>query len=138
MIRSLEIRTRGTGLHEITAALDGIVRESGIEDGLCTVLIQHTSASLTIQENADPTARADLESWIERHVPEGDPAHTHTAEGPDDMPAHIRAALTDTTLSIPVADGRLALGTWQGVYVWEHRRRGSLRRCVIHLGGGSG
>jgi secondary thiamine-phosphate synthase enzyme len=97
-------------------------------------MIQHTSASLTIQENADPSARRDLESWLDRHVPEGDPLFTHTAEGPDDMPSHIRAALTATTLSIPVVRGRLALGTWQGVYVWEHRAQGSLRRCVMHLG----
>ncbi len=98
-------------------------------------MIQHTSASLTIQENADPSARRDLEAWMERHVPEGDPHFTHTAEGPDDMPSHIRAALTATTLSVPVVGGRLALGTWQGIYLWEHRRRGSVRQCVVHVGG---
>lgn len=110
------------------------MRQSGLLEGLCTVMIQHTSASLVIQENADPSARRDLEDWMERHVPEGDPRFTHTAEGPDDMPSHIRAALTATTLSIPFADGRLALGTWQGIFVWEHRARGSTRRCVVHLG----
>lgn len=134
MIRNIEVRTGGRGLHEITSELDAVVRESGMKEGLCTVMVQHTSASLVIQENADPSARRDLEAWMERHVPEGDPHFTHTAEGPDDMPSHIRAALTATTLSVPFVDGRLALGTWQGVWLWEHRTRGSTRRCVIHLG----
>ena len=134
MIGHIEVRTPGGGLHEVTHRVEAVVRESGLREGLCTIMIQHTSASLTIQENADPTARHDLESWLARHVPEGDPHFTHTLEGPDDMPSHIRAALTSTTLSIPVEDGRLALGTWQGIYMWEHRRRGSLRRCVIHIG----
>ncbi len=134
MIVGLEVRTSGKGLHEITARVQQAVAESGLVEGLCTVMIQHTSASLTIQENADPSARRDLENWMERHVPEGDPHFTHTAEGPDDMPSHIRAALTATTLSIPVVNGRLALGTWQGIYLWEHRRRGHSRRCVLHLG----
>jgi len=114
--------------------MQDIVTASGRAAGLCTVMIQHTSASLTIQENADPTARRDLEAWIERHVPEGDPHYTHTSEGPDDMPSHIRSALTATTLSVPFEEGVLALGTWQGIYLWEHRRRGSVRRCVVHLG----
>ena len=105
-----------------------------MDEGLCTVLVQHTSASLVIQENADPSARHDLERWMDRHVPEGDPHFTHTAEGPDDMPSHIRAALTATTLSIPFVGGRLALGTWQGIWLWEHRTRGSTRTCVIHVG----
>ncbi len=131
----IAISTRGKGLHEITAEVQAVVSASGVEDGLCTIMIQHTSASLTIQENADPSARRDLEDWLERHVPEGDPHFTHTHEGPDDMPSHIRSALTSTTLSIPVVDGRLALGTWQGIYLWEHRRRGSSRRCVVHVGG---
>ncbi len=134
MIVGLEVRTSGKGLHEITARVQQAVAESGLVEGLCTVMIQHTSASLTIQENADPSARRDLENWMERHVPEGDPHFTHTAEGPDDMPSHIRAALTATTLSIPVVNGRLALGTWQGIYLWEHRRRAHSRRCVLHLG----
>jgi len=133
MIRHLQIRTPGRGLHEITPQVQALVRESGIGEGLCTLLIRHTSASLTIQENADPSARRDLEAWMDRHVPEGDPRFTHTAEGPDDMPSHIRAALTATSLSIPVEDGRLALGTWQGIYVWEHRRAAHKRRVVLHL-----
>ncbi|HSJ32972.1 MAG TPA: secondary thiamine-phosphate synthase enzyme YjbQ [Longimicrobiales bacterium] len=134
MIQRLDVQTAGRGLHEITADVQSVVRASGLAEGLCTVLIRHTSASLTIQENADPSARRDLESWMERHVPEGDPHFTHTAEGPDDMPSHIRAALTATTLSIPFVEGRLALGSWQGIYVWEHRRRGSMRCCVVHVG----
>jgi secondary thiamine-phosphate synthase enzyme len=134
LIDHIEVRTRGKGLHEITGSVQEVVRESGVEEGLCTIMIQHTSASLTIQENADPSARRDLEDWLERHVPEGDPHFTHTLEGPDDMPSHIRSALTSTTLSIPVAGGRLALGTWQGIYLWEHRRRGSRRQCVLHVG----
>lgn len=134
MIEHIEIRTPGRGLHEITDRIQAVVQASGLAEGLCTVLVQHTSASLVIQENADPSARRDLEAWMERHVPEGDAHFTHTAEGPDDMPSHIRAALTATSLAIPVAGGRLALGTWQGVYLWEHRARGSRRRCVVHLG----
>ena len=135
MVGHIEVHTRGMGLHEITSAVHDLVASSGLDEGLCTVMIRHTSASLTIQENADPSARRDLEAWLDRHVPERDPLYTHIAEGPDDMPSHIKAALTATTLSIPVEGGRLALGTWQGIYVWEHRRRGSTRRCVVHLGG---
>jgi len=121
-------------LIECTAAVQALVHESGIGDGLCTVLIRHTSASLLIQENADPSARRDLEHWLARLVPETDALYTHTTEGPDDMPAHIRAALTATTLSIPVQRGQLMLGTWQGLYVWEHRHKGSARELVIHIG----
>ena len=134
MVRHLRIHTPGKGLHEITAELQQAVRASELGEGLCTVMVQHTSASLLVQENADPSARFDLEQWMDRLVPEHDPQYTHTSEGPDDMPAHIRAALTATTLSIPVVDSRLALGTWQGVYLWEHRRRGCERRLVLHLG----
>ncbi len=134
MIRTLTIRTRGQGLHEITDAVAALVREAALREGLCTILVQHTSASLVIQENADPSARHDLEAWLNRLVPENDPHFTHTSEGPDDMPSHIKAALTATSLSIPIADGRLALGTWQGIYLWEHRRRGRERRCVVHIG----
>ena len=135
MIHHLEVKTRGKGLHEITDEVQDALTESGAGEGLCTVMIRHTSASLVIQENADPSARRDLEAWLERHVPEGDPHYTHTAEGPDDMPSHVRAALTATTLSIPFEKGRLLLGTWQGIYVWEHRRRGSVRSVVVHVGG---
>ena len=135
MTRRISVRTPGQGLHEITGQVAAVVNETGVGDGLCTVCIQHTSASLTIQENADPSARRDLEAWLRRLVRENDPIYTHTAEGPDDMPSHIKAALTATTLSIPVIDGRLGLGTWQGIYVWEHRHGGGTRQCLVHVGG---
>ena len=134
MVEHLSVTTPGRGLHEITARIESAVRRSGVAEGLCTIFVRHTSASLVIQENADPSARRDLERWMERTVPDGDPFYTHDTEGPDDMPAHIRAALTATSLSIPVIDGKLALGTWQGVYLWEHRRRGSARELVLHIG----
>jgi secondary thiamine-phosphate synthase enzyme len=133
MARSLSIRTQGQGLHDITKDVQATVEEAGIDDGLCTIFVQHTSASLTIQENADPSARSDLEAWLSRLVPENDPIYTHTAEGPDDMPSHIKAALTATTLSIPVVNGQLGLGIWQGIYLWEHRRHGSNRNCLVHV-----
>lgn len=133
MIQTVVVRTTGPGLTEFTDRLAEVIDASGVNEGLCTVMIQHTSASLTIQENADPTARRDLEVWLDRLVVEDDPLFTHTAEGPDDMPSHIKAALTSTTLSIPIVDGELALGTWQGVFLWEHRRRGSDRRCVVYV-----
>ncbi len=133
MIERTTIHTRGQGLHEITAEVQAVVRRASVGEGLCTVLVQHTSASLTIQENADPSARGDLEAWLGRLVSENDPIYTHTAEGPDDMPSHIKAALTATTLSIPIVNGRLGLGTWQGIYLWEHRRRGTTRHCLIHV-----
>ncbi|AWV89258.1 secondary thiamine-phosphate synthase enzyme YjbQ [Bradymonas sediminis] len=132
--KTITIDTPRQGLHEITERIQALVADSGAHTGLCTVFIQHTSASLTIQENADPSARRDLEAWMARHVPENDPLYTHTHEGPDDMPSHIKAALTATSLSIPVVDGRAALGTWQGVYVWEHRTRAHRRRVVVHIG----
>lgn len=134
MVEQIRVSTRGKGLVEITGQVQDIVRAAGYDTGLCTVLIQHTSASLTIQENADPSARHDLEGWLDRLVRENDPHFTHTTEGPDDMPSHIKAALTATTLSIPVVNGRLGLGTWQGIYVWEHRRHGSTRRLLVHVG----
>ena len=134
MVRQLSVETRGQGLHEITAKVHSFISSSGIEEGLCTIFVRHTSASLVIQENADPSAKRDLERWIARLVPEGDPFYTHDTEGPDDMPAHIRAALTATSLSIPIVNEKLALGTWQGIYLWEHRRRGSLRELVLHIG----
>ena len=133
MVRIIEVRTTGQGLFEFTDQIREVVATSEIEEGLCTIMIQHTSASLTIQENADPSARYDLECWLEQLVPEDNPNFTHTHEGPDDMPAHIKAALTSTTLSIPVYLGELTLGVWQGVYVWEHRHRGSTRQCVVHI-----
>jgi secondary thiamine-phosphate synthase enzyme len=134
MVRELSITAPGAGLHEITAEVAAVVRESAAQEGLCTVFVAHTSASLTIQENADPSARRDLEEWLKRLVPEGDPLYTHTSEGPDDMPSHIRAALTATSLGIPVVGGRLGLGTWQGIYLWEHRRGRQHRRVLVHVG----
>jgi len=133
MAKRITITTRGQGLHEITDQVEAAVREAGLGDGLCTVMVQHTSASLVIQENADPAAGRDLENWLNRLVKEDDPLFTHTAEGPDDMPSHIKAALTATSISIPVLEGRLGLGTWQGVFLWEHRRRGSSRHVLIHV-----
>jgi len=133
MLQELAIDTPGRGMHEITDRVRAVVDEAGIEQGLCTVFVRHTSASLVVQENADPSARRDLEAWMERHVPEGDPHFTHTAEGPDDMPSHIRAAITATSLSIPVMGGAPALGTWQGVYLWEHRAAPHRRRVVVHV-----
>jgi len=130
----LKLETGGAGLHEITDRVANAVAAGDIHDGLCTLLVQHTSASLTIQENAAPSARRDLENWLNRLVPEQDDLFTHTEEGPDDMPSHIKAALTATTLSIPIIDGRLALGTWQGIFLWEHRRRPRPRKLVVHLG----
>ena len=132
-ITHLTIQTPGQGLHEITAEVSRVVAAAGVVEGLCTVFIRHTSASLTIQENADPSARRDLERWLNRLVPEGDRLYTHTAEGPDDMPSHIKAILTQTSLSIPVEAGSLVLGTWQGVYVWEHRTRAHRRDVVVQV-----
>ncbi|MFQ5995165.1 MAG: secondary thiamine-phosphate synthase enzyme YjbQ [Acidiferrobacterales bacterium] len=134
MIKQLTIDVEGPGLHEFTAQVQSVVDQAGVRNGLCTVFVQHTSASLVAQENADPSAKRDLEHWLDRLVPENDPLYTHTTEGPDDMPAHIKAALTQTSLSIPISDGRLALGTWQGVYLWEHRHIGGPRRIVVHVG----
>ena len=133
MVRELSIVTKGQGLHEVTAHVRAIVAESGLQEGLCTVFIRHTSASLIIQENADFTARQDLEAWLNRLVPEMDPIYTHRAEGPDDMPAHVKAALTAVSLSIPIIEGSLSLGTWQGIYVWEHRRARHERHIVVHV-----
>jgi secondary thiamine-phosphate synthase enzyme len=127
------VRTGGQGLYEITESLRAVVRKADIEDGLCTVFIRHTSASLVIQENADPSAKRDLEAWLNRLVAENDPLFTHDAEGPDDMPAHIKAALTAVSLSIPIMEGELVLGRWQGVYVWEHRRARHERRVVVRV-----
>jgi secondary thiamine-phosphate synthase enzyme len=134
MVEQFTVATPGQGLHEITAQVSRVVRQAGVDEGLCTVFVRHTSASLVIQENADPSAKQDLERWLNRLVPEGDPFYRHDAEGPDDMPAHIKSALTQTSLSIPVAGGKLCLGTWQGIYLWEHRHRGGQREVVVHVG----
>ncbi|MCA8976633.1 MAG: secondary thiamine-phosphate synthase enzyme YjbQ [Planctomycetes bacterium] len=133
MATILQFATRGPGLTDFTREVERVVVDAEVSEGLCTLFVQHTSASLVIQENADPAVCRDLEAFLRRLVPEGDPLWTHTAEGPDDMPAHVRCALTPTHLSIPVIDGRLALGTWQGIYLWEHRRHGARRRVVIQV-----
>ena len=129
----LEVASQGKGLYDFTAPVANWVRQCELSTGLLTLFCQHTSASLTIQENADPDVIADLRDFFERIAPENDPRYRHTMEGPDDMPAHIRAALTQTQLSIPVVSGRPALGTWQGIYLFEHRSHRTRRSVVLHL-----
>jgi secondary thiamine-phosphate synthase enzyme len=136
-VRRLEVATRGRGLVEITGPVADWSAAQGLETGLLTVFCRHTSASLLIQENADPDVQRDLEAFFERIAPEGGP-YVHQDEGPDDMPAHIRTALTQNQLSVPLLDGRLALGTWQGIYLFEHRRRPHRREVVLHLLGQQG
>ncbi len=136
--RSFEVRTSGRATHDLTAEIQAIVSGSGVDTGLCHVFIRHTSASLMICENADPTVRLDLERFLARLVPDGDPLFRHTAEGPDDMPAHVRSVLTHTELSIPVTGGRCGLGTWQGIYLWEHRARGHPRTVTVTVQGNVG
>lgn len=135
MIETLNVLVKSQGLHAFTDQVHAVVRRSDCGEGLCTLFIQHTSASLLIQENHDPSAQFDLEQWMNRLVPERDPIYTHTLEGDDDMPAHIKATLTATSLSIPIMDGRLALGTWQGIYLWEHRHLATSRQVIVHVGG---
>jgi len=132
---TLPCPTRGRGTIEITAEIQRSLDESGVRQGLCTVFAHHTSASLIICENADPTVRSDLEAWLARAVPDGDGIFEHTAEGPDDMPAHVRSALTSTSIGIPVVDGRLDLGTWQGIFLYEHRLAESTRRVTLTIQG---
>src|ERR1051325_10818846 len=132
-VHEFVIRTRGRGFYEFTEEAAALVRKNNVRIGLATLHLQHTSASLLIQENADPEVRRDLERFFARLVPDGDPLFRHTAEGDDDMPAHIRTALTTVNLSIPIAGGSLALGTWQGIYLWEHRAQPHARRVVVHL-----
>lgn len=134
MIESLSLTIPGQGLHSFTPKVAALVANSGVREGLCTLFVQHTSASLLIQENYDPSAQHDLERWLNRLVPERDALYTHTLEGDDDMPAHIKAALTATSLSIPILEGQLTLGTWQGIYLWEHRRARCTRNVVVHIG----
>ena len=129
---SISISTRGQGLYEITSQVAGWVRSLEIETGLLTVYVQHTSASLTIQENADPDVTRDLADFFRRLAPEDDPRYRHTIEGPDDMPAHIKAALTPTSISIPIVNSSLALGTWQGIYLFEHRSIPHRRTVILH------
>lgn len=130
---TLKLASDGQGLYDITHKVVELVNSAGINEGLVTLFIRHTSASLLIQENADPSAQQDLENWLNRLVPEADELYTHTVEGPDDMPAHIKAALTATTLSIPLTEGNLVLGTWQGVFVWEHRHHRGEREVVVNI-----
>ena len=129
------LRTRGRGSYELTRAVQDFVAESGIRTGLCHVFIRHTSASLMLTENADPDVRADLERFMSAIAPDGDPMFAHDAEGPDDMPAHVRSVLTQSDLTIPVADGRCALGTWQGIYLWEHRHAAHERSVIVTVQG---
>ena len=125
----------GQGLYDITAQVSSAVASSGVQDGLATVFIQHTSASLLIQENADPAVQADLQNWLSRLVLENDPLYTHTQEDPDDMPAHIKSALTAVQVAVPVMQGALALGVWQGVYLWEHRHSARTRSIIVNVMG---
>ena len=132
---TIPIYPRDSGLLEITDAVAREVARSKLAHGVVTLFCQHTSCSLVIMENADPSARRDLEAWLDRLVPEGDPRFTHTLEGPDDMPSHIKMALTRTSESVPFADGRLLLGTWQGIFLWEHRRAPPTRHVVVTVVG---
>lgn len=131
----LEIRTSGRGTYDISREVQGFVRDSGVTTGLCQVFIRHTSASLMLCENADPAVMKDMEAFMARTVPDGDPLFTHTAEGPDDMPAHVRSVLTQSDLSLPVKNGLCALGTWQGVYLWEHRYAPHTRHVIVTVQG---
>ena len=132
VIERVQVKTR-RGLNEVTAEVARVIEASGIRAGLCTVFVRHTSASLVIQENADPAVQRDLEAFLSRLVPEGDRLYTHTAEGDDDMPSHVKAALTRTSEQVPIQGGRLLLGTWQGLYVWEHRRAPHRRELAVHV-----
>lgn len=132
--RTVEVRTKGQGLYDVTAEVSRAVAESGVTTGLCTVFLRHTSASLVLQENADPAVLRDLNRWMTAAVSE-DRGYEHDDEGPDDMPSHIRAALTRSSESIPIAGGELGLGTWQAIYVWEHRRSGHRREIIVHISG---
>ncbi len=134
----LRIQTRGRGFESLTDRIARIVRDARIAAGLCNVFIRHTSASLLISENADPAVLRDLERFMQRIAPDGSSDYEHDAEGPDDMPAHMRSVLTNTTLSIPIAAGRLMLGTWQGIYLWEHRHAGHSREVIVTVIGDSG
>ena len=130
---TITFETPGRGLHEITRPLKDAVQRADVETGLCSVFLRHTSASLIITENADPSARRDLECWFERLAPENDPTYTHTAEGPDDMPSHLRAAVTRTCENLPVTDGKLDLGQWQGLFIFEHRSQPHQRTISIRI-----
>ncbi len=131
----LTVATRGRGTYDLSRDVHAAVDSAGVTTGICNLFIQHTSASLMLCENADPAVLADLEAFMQREVPDGDPLFTHTAEGPDDMPAHVRSVLTQSDLNIPVANGRCALGTWQGIYLWEHRHAPHTRTVVLTVNG---
>lgn len=131
----MTVRTRGRGTYEISDDVQELVRASGISSGLCHVFIRHTSASLMLCENADPAVLRDLETFMSRYVPDGDPMFVHTAEGPDDMPAHVRSVLTQSDLNLPISNARCALGTWQGIFLWEHRVAPHTRRVIVTLQG---
>ena len=133
MIEELSITVSGQGLYPIDDQVKPLVASASTSEGLCTLFIQHTSASLLVQESYDPSARVDLENWLNRLVPENDAIYTHTLEGADDMPAHIKSALTATQVSVPFRQGKLMLGTWQGIYLWEHRHHSGSRSVVVHL-----
>jgi secondary thiamine-phosphate synthase enzyme len=129
--KTIEVSTRGRGTHDVSAEVQTVVADAGIDQGLCQVFIHHTSASLMLTENADPDVRHDLESFMSRLVPDGDALYRHTAEGDDDMAAHVRSVLTQTAISLPVGGGRCLLGTWQGIYLWEHRCSPHHRRITV-------
>jgi secondary thiamine-phosphate synthase enzyme len=133
MIKEITINTKGKGLYEFTNKAQEIVKSSEVTEGIATFFIRHTSASLIIQENADPSCQRDLENWLERLVPETGQNFTHTMEGADDMPAHIKSVLTQTSISVPIIDGNLVFGTWQGIFVWEHRASSHARQIVLHI-----
>ena len=132
---TLVVRTSGRGLVDLTKKIQAVVEAAAIGTGLCTVFVQHTSASLVIQENAAPSVRRDMEAWMERLAPEDPKAYQHDDEGPDDMPGHLRATITKTSEVVPITKGRLALGTWQAIYLWEHRRAPHTRTLVVHVQG---
>ncbi len=132
---SMTIQTDGRGTYDLSGRIQSLVTASGIKTGICHVFIRHTSASLMLCENADPAVMRDLETFMSRQVPDGDPMFTHRSEGPDDMPAHVRSVLTQSDLSLPISDGRCALGTWQGVFLWEHRHAPHTRRVIVTLNG---
>ncbi len=131
----INIATRGRGTYDLSRQVQQAVRASGVSTGICHVFIRHTSASLMISENADPAVMRDLEAFMSRQVPDGDPMFTHTAEGPDDMPSHVRSVLTQTDLQVPVSDGQCALGTWQGIFLWEHRFAPHQRKVILTISG---
>ena len=131
--KEITVRSSGRGFIDLSDRVNAVVRESGLRDGLCNVFLVHTSASLVLGENADPSVRRDLEAYFARIVPDGDPAYEHDAEGDDDMPAHIRTVLTQNSIVIPVASNALAMGTWQGLYLWEHRKAPHERRVIVTL-----